>query len=572
MGLFNAGVVTWPSGSADSKQTNYQRRAYGSVTCTGNSKFGCSGGKTLSFYSGADPKVKRTIGEGGRYAPVSHLTSLTTKNHGGGDMSEASLWEIEFQYNVYDKGELDSLATSFMIPGSLLTINLGWNTGGSWSVTNAEVFDFSWSYNVDDGSWTCTCKALGSNAGSAGGIFIDTLNTPVEIQDADGTVRTGFTLFAGLDILAQDAIGVNRGRDGKLTGAGLPSKDGSAKQMGQYGIINAFVESGFFSDISEYQTVTTLSNVMHFINKSISKSGITFKWESDKYHALPGIISADPLKVCLPGEGAAYNPTVTENKNNFSGLGGSLGTISDIWVSTLLLKQVEESLLDKKSDKTEKGVYTANAYLSKLFGEISNMTGGLVNVEIWSDPYDRSVYKLVNKNYDVKYNKGGQLNLRSTNTPVRSVNMSSNLDPDMMAVAFSGRGGQYPESFGKSIFAGCAPTVDTTTTGDPADRVKELKQQLGDKYDPSTCTDLTTVLKEFVNKNLSNKGVFIRYNIDLSVTVDGFNPKFGQSFTVSPIPASVGTGNISFIVGEIEHKCDGSMWETAIVGYMMVKT
>ena len=570
MGLFDAGAVSWPSGPAGSKSTNYKRRAYGTITANGNSKFkGCAGSKTLSFQSLADPATKR----GGRYAPAPHLTSISTKNHGGGDMSEAALWEIEFAYTIYDKDDLDDFATSFMIPGALVNVKLGWNTGGSFSVSGAEIFDFSWSYSVENGSWNCTGKALGSNVGSAGGLIIKTTGSPSEVTDEGSGVRKGYSLFNDLDITAQESLGVKRDKDGNLAGPGIPSGDGSAKAVGNFGIINAFVESGWFSDTSNYQTMVKFSYVLSLINERINAmSGVKFEFESGKYHALADMVAADPLRVCLPSNGAAYAPSVAENKNNFSGLTGAVGEINDIWVSTQLLKEIEESLLNKGSDKDKKSEYTANSFLSKLFGEISNMTGGLVNCTLVSDPYDKTKYKIVNKMYDVKYGAGTALALRGTDTPVKSVNMSSNMDPDMMAIALAGRNGKYPSNMADNIFAGCSKQTDGDPGESAIDKVKALKETLGNKYDASATADFPKVLKEYVNDSLGGKGIMIRYNIDLSVTVDGFNPKFGQGFSVSPIPASVGSGNISFIVGEIEHKCDGATWDTTVVGYMHVKT
>jgi hypothetical protein len=567
MGIFDAGSVSWPSGPAGSKQTNYKRRAYGTVTAVGNKQFTCAGSKVLSFFNGAAVDVKR----GGRYAPGAHLTSITTKNHGGGDMSEASLWEIEFQYTVYDKETLDSCATSFMIPGAQVDVKFGWNTGNSVSISSAEIFDFSWNYNVDNGSWSCTGKALGSAAGTAGGVTIPT-GAGASLKDAIGE-KKGFSLFAELDVRAQIGLGVKRDKDGKLTGAGVPSADGSAKVKGDFGIINAFVEAGWFSDVSNYQTMVKMSRVITDINTAISKNsgGVKYAFKSGKYYNLPLLKSADPLLLCFPSTGAAYHPSVTENKNNFSALTGAMGEVRDLWLSTQFLKQIEDDLLNKQSDKNRKGEYSANTYLSKLFGEISNLSGGVIDLAITTNPDDKKTFEIINKKYDVKYSGSSTLSLRSPNSPVKSVSMSSNMDPDMMAIAFSGGSGKYPNSMASNVFGGCSP-INTPNTNDTADKLKSKIQEMGDKYDASTSTDFKKILREYANSQLGGKKISIRYNIDLSVTVDGFNPKFGQSFSVDPMPSSVGTGTINFVVGEIEHKVDGAVFETTVVGYMMVQT
>lgn len=568
MGIFDAGTVSWPSGPASSKQTNYKRRAFGTITAVGNNQFTCFGSQTLSFFNGAAPDVKR----GGRYAPGPHLTSITTKNHGGGDMSEAAMWEIEFQYNVYDKETLDTCATSFMIPGALINVSFGYNNGESVSISNAGIFDFSWTYNVDDGSFSCTGKAFGSAAGTIGGITLPSGKTDgTSVKDALGE-KKGYSLFAALDIRAQSELGVSRNADGELVGREKPSRDGSAIAKGDFGIINAFVESGFFSDTSNYATMVKLNRVILEINKAIKESANKkqYAFKSGLYYQ-PGFLkSPDPLMMCFPGKGAAYLPAA-ENKNNFENLVGESGVVGDLWLSTQFLKKIEDDLLSKQSDKDKKGEYSVNAYLSKLFGEISNLSGGAVDLVITTNPDNKNLFEIINKKYDIKYSGTSVLSLRSPNSPVKSVSMSSNMDPDMAAIAFSGGSGKYPNSMANNVFGGCSPIVPIDSN-ESEDKLKEKLVEMGNKYDTSNSTDFKKVLREYINSKLSNKKISIRYNIDLSVTVDGFNPSFGQSFSVDPLPASVGTGNITFVVGEIEHKVDGAMFETTVVGYMMVTT
>jgi hypothetical protein len=248
-----------------------------------------------------------------------------------------------------------------------------------------------------------------------------------------------------------------------------------------------------------------------------------------------------------------------------------MGDANDLWISTQFLKKIEDDLLNKQSNKDKKGEYSVNTYLSKLFGEISNLSGGVVELVITTDPDNKNIFQIVNKKYDIAYSGNSILSLRSPNSPVKSVNMSSNMDPDMAAIAFSGGSGKYPNNMASNVFGGCSPKVPIDSS-ESEEKLKQKIIEMGNKYDTSTSTDFKKILREYINSKLPGKKISIRYNIDLSVTVDGFNPKFGQSFSVDPIPASVGTGNITFVVGEIEHKVDGAIFETTVVGYMMVTT
>ena len=149
--------------------------------------------------------------------------------------------------------------------------------------------------------------------------------------------------------------------------------------------------------------------------------------------------------------------------------------------------------------------------------------------------------------------------------------MSSNMDPDMAAIAFAGGSGPYPKSVIESVFAGCKPkeTDSAKPLPSPEEKLAEKIKELGESYSAEVAQDCKGILKEYVNQNLTQ--ISMRYGIDLSVTFDGWNgPNFMEKFSVSPLPNAVDGANVYYAVGEIEHKCDGETWDTTVVGYMMV--
>jgi hypothetical protein len=326
------------------------------------------------------------------------------------------------------------------------------------------------------------------------------------------------------------------------------------------------MESGIFSDTSQYQTLVRMSLVIDFINKNVG-GGYSYKFASDKYHPID-IRSADPARMLFSGQQAQYSTSTAENKNNYSNLTGSPGVISQLWISTEMLLEIERSLLDKQSDK-DPGSYTAGAFLSKLFGEISNLSGGLIDCILV--PGDDKEMLITNKMFDIKKSGGTVISARGLTSPVKSLSMSSAMDPDMAAIAFSANSGKYPSGMAKNLFAGCQPK-DPPPAVDYIGRVGEKANSIGNAYDPNQVTDFKKILREYVMSSLSGKGISIRYTIDLNLTCDGFaGVQFGQTFKVTEIPNSIGDASkVSFMVGEIEHKCDGATWETGITGYMMV--
>ena len=568
--ILKDGSVTFPSRDPNNYAQQYKRRVYGSVTCTGNDQYNCGGGATLSFQSLGDPTKQR----GGRYAPAAHLTNISTKNVGGGDLSDAALWEIEFQWIAYSKGQLDSLASSFMIPGNNINVSFGWNTGGSVSISGARIYDFSWSYSVDDGSYSCTGKAIGQVAGAMGGLVIKTSGgTPIS---SAGGESDNYSIMAAVDAAALGAFNAKRDKSGKLTGTNIPGRDGGARisKDGKFGVANILVELGTFMDDRMYVTYTRLEKVIEFINNNLSDK--TFKYgfygsggaSGGSFQPLD-IRSADPAKMLFCGPYAAYYPDEEEDHNNFSKLAGPHGVTSDIWVSTQLLIDIENSVMDKRGDG-EPGTFSSGKFLSKLFGELSNLSGGLIDLIVV--PEDGNKLTIVNKHKDVKKQPGSTLHVRSLTSPVKSVSMSSTLDPDMAAIAFSGGAGKFPKGMADKIFAGCSSKISEDNSGPSLfDKMVKKITALGLAYNEADVADLKKVLREYVMEGLQGSGISIRYTIDLSLTCDGFDPKFGQTFKVDIVPNSIGSaGSISFMVGEIEHKVDGATWETGITGFMMV--
>lgn len=568
--ILNTGTVTFPSRDPNNYAQQYKRRVYGSVTCTGNDQYSCGGGSTLSFQSLADPTKQR----GGRYAPAPHLTSITTKNVGGGDLSDAALWEIEFQWIAYSKGQLDSLAPSFMIPGNNINVSFGWNTGGSVSISGARIYDFSWSYSIDDGSYSCTGKAIGQVAGAMGGLVIKT-SAGSTINSAGGEVKN-YSIMSEVDGAALGAFNAKRDKSGKLTGTNIPGRDGGAQisSDGKFGVANILVELGTFMDDRMYVTYTRLGKVIEFINNNLSDKSYRYRFvggggASGGTFKPIDIRSADPAKMLFCGQYASYATDEQEDHNNFSKLTGPHGVTSDIWVSTQLLIDIENSVMDKRSDG-EPATFSSGKFLSKLFGEISNLSGGLVDLIVV--PEDDKKLTIVNRHYEIKKSGGSTLHVRSLTSPVKSVSMSSTLDPDMAAIAFSGGAGKFPKGMADKIFAGCTSKISDANTGPSlVEKIGEKLYQLGLAYNESQVADLKKILREYVMEQLEGSGISIRYTIDLSLTCDGFDPKFGQTFKVDIVPNSIGSaGAVSFMVGEIEHKVDGATWETGITGFMMV--
>jgi len=574
---FNQGNMSLPPGPFSSKQRAYKRRAYGSVTAVGNDQFDCTGGG-IALTFGGDSNTKYSQGgainprNSGRYAPNPYLTSITTKNQGGGDISDTALWEVEFQYTCYSTDQLNKASNAFMVPGNLIDVVIGYDPGDKLTISKARIYDFSLNYNSEDGSYSCTCKCLGENSksGIAGALKIKPSDVGTESVDIGDKKVTGYSLIKKLQNDCDAGLGLTRKTStGKLTGKKIPWADGTAVSEPPYGLLKlqkaASIGSMFISAGAADNIVISsiqLKEVVAFLD-GIAGGGL-YELEATYSDRLNLLQSADPVQFCFPGKRGKYG-----EDNDFSTLQGSIGDVGDIYVSTDKLMQVETDIMDSKKEDGKE--YTINEFLNKLFSDLSSCTGGGVDCMI--SEKDGKFYIVNRKNDISRGTKGTVIKLLDPNSPVKSLSMSSNMDPDMAAIAFAGGGGKYPTAIVDNVFSGCTPKKDDSKKPlpSPEEKLQEKIAEMGLNYSPELAQDMKGILKEYVNQNLT--GISMRYGIDLSVTFDGWNgPKFMEKFSVQPLPNAVSGADIYYVVGEIEHKCDGETWDTSVVGYMMVNS
>jgi len=566
--FLDGGNLPSPPSPFKNRQTAYKRRAYGSVSCVGNDQYSCGGGSTLSFNPTPAGKKYASGGAlqargGGRYTPNAHLTSITTKNQGSGDISDSALWQVEFQYTCYSTSQLNDLASSFMIPGNLINVTIGYDPGDKFTISNARLHNFSWTYNADNATYSVTGKCLGvAGNGVLAAITVKASDKPAVGKDEGDDEVKSFSVISKLNTELDKALGLST-KDGKVTGASIPSTDGRAVSKGDYGVAKLQKQAGFFSKVFSGGSaddiiipMVKIGRVLSFFNELISKNLV---YNDIKYKQLPLLVSADPQEFCLPGAQGNYG-----ERNDMSGLNGTFGSLSDVWVSIPKLTEVEESVLS--STKQDNKEYTVPSFLNKLFADLSGCTGGAIDCFV----SEKNGNLVVVNRKDIKVSGGTTISLYSKDSPVKSVNMASNLDSEMAAMAFAGVNGTYTKEIMDSLFPGCTPKKEITKeAADPEADVASKKDDMGKNYNPEIVSDFKSKLKAYVNKDI--KGVSMRYNIDLSLTLDGFaGVQFYQKFNISPKPSAVVGGKSTFVVGEIEHSCDGEIWDTTIVGYMMV--
>jgi len=571
---------SWIAGnsvSARALEWLHQRRAYGSVSFTGeNDGFNCKAKPfTLTFGTGDEAALKRA----GRYVPRPHLTSITTKNQGSGDISDIAMWDISFEYVVYSSGDFNAATAAFMIPGNFVNVKFGWTNGfGEVSINEAVIYNFGWTYNLD-GSWTCNASALAKTA-IAGGFIIKPSAQAQTSKDAEGAETKYYGVGAQLQAKADTALGLGRDEDGAVTNDGL--EEGQARASGVYGVIKLQKEAGAMDMLLSFGSANELvvsfvqlKELVSFLNStSMGDAGKIISSEATFVNNYL-LKSADPGKILMPGRGANYKET-GGNTNDFSALGGTFGKVEDIWISTGLIIEVENKLLERKKEG-EEASYTVHQFMSQILKEIETETGSVVNCYLQSDPQSTGIknYTIVNRHNDIGGGTGVGYTFKTLtpNSIIKGISMSSNLDAEMSAIAYTGGGGKYPSNAIKNVF-NCTPKKPNGADGaleNTNEGLKEKITQMGNNYNSNEVSDFRTVLRKHFMSKLFPSAKSIPYAINLSVTFDGVDGiQFFNTFTVDNLPS--GFGDVFFAVGEIEHSVSNGNWDTTIVGYMMINT
>jgi len=587
---------SWVSGaSTDARGLEWmnQRRSFGTVAWTGeNQGYDCENNakSSLSFGTGDEAALQRD----GRYVPRPYLTSITTKNQGNGDISDIAMWDISFEWVVYSKADFNTYSTAFMIPGNIINVSFGWNNQfGSVNINGAAIYNFGWTYNLD-GSFTCNASAL-ANTAVAGGFIVGPGRGLVKLTQTteDGETSTSYSIIRKLQKQVDTALGVGRDADGKVTIAGgLPN--GTARSVGNFGIVKIEKEAGFFAsnftDANEILiSFVTVGEIAQFFNNNILNGLASIDVSTATFKDSFLFKSADPVKIILPGRGADYTGFGSTN-NNFTGLLGNANTVRDIFVSTNLLMDIEKELLDRKKEG-EEASFTVHQFMGQLFKEIETETGGIINCFLQSDPQQTEEIKryfVINRHNDIKQADAAYtFTTLSPTSILKGLSMSSNLDAEMSAIAFTGGGGKFPSNAISNVFK-CKPKAQKGTqlssdnnaagTSKPSDNpnntniiLKNKIKEMGDAYNSENVSDFRSVLRKHFMTSEFPKGLAIPYSINLSVTIDGVDGiQFFNTFTIDNLPA--GFGDVFFAVGEIEHSVSDGNWDTTIVGYMMIRT
>mgnify|MGYP000337921805 CR=1 FL=1 len=548
------------------------KRAYAQISVKGGGKASCSGGITA-----IESNVQKTHSalmstEGGRLTPQPVLESFEMANDGGQDASDAMLFEASAKVKVFSLGDLNDMENSFLVPGQRISIKLGY-AGGSSDSIDAEIVGYDFTINQDS-SFDVTIKAGGKLDGVVSADFFTlSSSTPIEYTDEE----------SGKTITPSDILGNIIGESSQKL-KGLSPSDGRAKKNGPFAICNHQMEESttWYGGNNNLISYVAASYIIDSINKNINPK-LKIKNPLFTYNKLfvessnsvfpTEIKSADPLSIMISGNGT-YG-----SKAQFDIAAEGSSVLGKLYVSIPAIAKIQEDLTMPPGSDSKKSVATVD-YLKKIFALIDVCTGGYVRPYIYSDPNSSETGRgeqmlILNKGSDFEPSQSPTLLkvLDGYSNGVRSYNVSTNMDSEMMAMALhaaqTGKGGDNL----KNLYPGCFDTLEPENSA-PADyksNLAEVMETLGDNIGMEEITTAKQSLKAYVESISKKTQPIIKYNLEVSFQCDGyFGARYADAFTIDRLPKSLKAANAYFIVSKIGQNFSNGDWVTDITGIMML--
>lgn len=573
------------------KGVGVHKRAYAKIRYIGHpddksyvKKDGCADNSLTSIESNVQQTHSNLLSsEGGRLTPKPVLESISMANDGGQDISDAMLFELSAKCKVYNKTDFDAIDRTFFTPGHRCAVDIGW-VGGQAKTITGDICGFDFSINQDL-SYDVTIKIGGMTDSVKGadlifgkGIKFDGLTyedpeTEDEITPTD--VISALTAASTLNT-SQAFAGRARPYSNDIVGSLVTVKH--VNDEGGW--------SNFWGTNKESMDYINLESLVKLINKNVTvgkvfgKDPFLFgiKFENDKIDT--EIFSADPYTMLL-----SHNPNALTYgfAANFTGLKDGGSPESNIYLSIPFLQTQYDQMKNPPStskdggENKEKAVSTVK-YLQSVFNKIKDCSGGYIRLYFYSDPRKEGQLVIANKGNDIIINKGSQISMTNGyENGVRDINITSNLDSDMIAIATNAAmSGKYSSHL-DNLYPGCyraAEDGQQNETGKSAkDRLVEAKKGLGDRISEDDVTTAKSALKTYVQG--LNVIPVLTYSLEATVTFDGYTepdggPRYGDAFTIDRLPSRMNGANIFFIVTKIQNEFSAGDWTTSVTGLMMV--
>lgn len=570
-----------------------------------------TGGGTSLYDTETDGTIRR-------FKPI--LTSVKITNNGGGDYTEALIYETEVSFKVYTLAQLEEVQKSFFILGANMKIEYGWRDHPSAAdgVTNGfvdtNVYNFSFSIE-SDGAYSCNVKAI-----SASALFSQTAGgtQTAEKEPGNDGEDTETDLISQLKKLYKKAFGIGEDDDASDADVGegkieLKTSDASATSFQQkLDFYSGNIENGtpwynVFSDDSIFVPYIRLGSLIDYFNGYLSKGGTApIKLEfadgiAGKYEYHKGFGSAAPDKFVLQGAACQYNE-VNGSFDWSSTLTDTSHTLGSILVSIDVIQKIFDDLQtdadDESNIKTQSVKITS--ILNKIFKGINTETGNLVNPKLMPakvEPNSKSetdTILIINRNTVINASESFPdphpfSAIGEKSIGVRSISLESDFDSDLLILAstkaiedgtsnVSKLTSLYPDD--AKLAAAVEAAKSKSAANDTEQKLLTAKQSFGaEGYTPERSSAYRNAMSTFIARNPDktpfSKGAFseLPLLLNLSVTLDGIGGiTYMSPITVDRLPGNYKNKKVSFSVISVEHSfdCQGD-WETSLGTVMRIR-
>ena len=589
-----SGYIKDPNSSEESKIWNYGKYAFITLATNGTNNAGlCTGGSaTLGdtlLTKGADYNTLRSIDTGRDIPAKPILESVRINNDGSQKSTESALYSIDVSFKCFSASQFEEYESAFFRTGNGVVVSFGYKGLGLGSSITAFVHNFGFSLDVS-GVYSCTLQLTGANRFSGVLTMIQEMkNKGTTYEDDSGQSITPRGIVGELnarllkafpDYEEPSLIQRKKTKDFVDDGEGKVSTLDSG-----YAVANVQTEGGgdftalglrFDSD-DMMITYCSYQELVNVINHAHS-GDTTWSFSKAAGSSEPSMGSADPTKLLLGGKMNNYGSDGDDTKNDFSAIGAESGLAKDFYLSLDFITEIIQELQKQEVDDKEHGggATSVNNFLRVLNGRISDLTGGLYQLELYSNGLnERSEFQIAN--YRAEHTTAPTpylFGIHNLGTVLTSVNMASNMDSTMAAAALvSNRAGALPANALDKLYS-CGSQVGAPVADDKIkiDDVRKAKEAIGAGFSPSRVEDFKTALASYVKSNpIETKTANgYRYMIDLTVGHYGaWGAQVGDTFTFSGLPAKYKTASAYFCVGNINHTFDGQGgWQTEITGFL----
>jgi hypothetical protein len=602
------------------KYWNYKKYCYvnvsiiagetGTVLTAAEMKIGDSTAPT-----GGGTSLYDTEGPQRKFKPI--LTSVKITNNGGGDYTEALIYETEVSFKVYTLAQLEKVQKSFFILGAKMKIEYGWrdHTNPVDGVTNGfvdtNVYNFSFSIE-SDGAYSCNVKAI-----SASALFSQTAGGTETAEKEPGNEGkdTESDLISQLKTLYKKAFGIDEDEDASDAGVG----DGDIEQKTSEASATTFqqkldfytgnIENGEFFTLEDsiFVPYIRLGSLIDYFNGYLGSGGTApIKLEfaagkAGKYEYHKGFGSASPDKFVLQGAACQYNEA-GGTLDWSSTLTDTSQTLGSILVSIDVIQKIFDDLQtdadDERDIKTQSVKITS--ILNKIFKGINTETGNLVNPKLMPaqvEPNSKSetdTILIINRNTVINASESFPdphpfSAVGEKSIGVRSISLESDFDSDLLILAstkaiedgtsnVSKLASLYPDD--TKLAAAVEKAKSKSAANDTEQKLLTAKQAFGDQgYTPERSSAYRNAMSTFISRNPDktpfSSGAFseLPLLLNLSVTLDGINGiTYMSPITVDRLPGNYKNKKVSFSVISVEHSfdCQGD-WETSLGTVMRIR-